>query len=417
MTGVLSRLFTLGRGDGRQMDYDEAKALAADKDGKVRRKLARRGDAQPEILYYLAKDGDEEVRRGIAANEATPVQADLLLSSDDDNDVRCRLAKKVAALAPTLSAEEQERVGDMVGQTLEALAEDQLTRVRAILAAELQAAENVSGAVIERLARDGEISVSGPVLENSPLLDDDLLLEIINSRQVQGTLAAVSRRKGLDPALADAIVETDETDAITALLSNSSVQIREETLDALVVRAESKEDWHAPLVARPKLSSRAVRGLAGYVAGSLLQKLERRNDLDAETVGAVYDAISRRLAEDAEPGEPLPEERAEAMHAKGRLDEGAVNKALGKGDRGFVIAALALASGLSRPAVQKVVSMASAKGIVAVVWRAGFSMGLAEQLQLRLGRISPDAMMRAGRRGGFPMSDEELDWQIEFFAS
>ena len=372
---------------------------------------------KPEILYYLAEDGHEEVRRGIAANEATPVQADLLLSRDRDDDVRCRLAKKVAALAPTLSTEEQERVGDIVGQTLEVLAEDQLTRVRAILVDELKSADQVPGAVIERLARDGEISVAGPVLVNSPLLDDEMLLEIINSRQVQGALAAVSRRQGLDPALADAIVETDETDAITALLSNSSAQIREETLGALVERAERKENWHAPLVARPKLSSRAVRGLAGYVAGSLLQELESRNDLDAETAGAVYDAISRRLAEDAEPGEPLPEERAEAMHAKGRLDEGAVTKALGKGDRGFVIAALALVSGLLRPAVQKVVSLASTKGIVAVVWRSGFSMGLAEQLQLRLGRISPDAMMRAANGGGFPMTDEELDWQIEFFAS
>jgi uncharacterized protein (DUF2336 family) len=417
MTGVLSRLFTLGRGDGRQMDYEEAKALAADQDAKVRRKLARRADAQPEILYYLAEDRDEEVRRGIAANEATPVQADLLLSRDRDEEVRCRLARKIAVLAPTLSAEEQERVGDIVGQTLEVLAEDQLIRVRAILVDELKCAEHVPGTVIERLARDSEISISGPVLENSPLLDDELLLEIINSRHVQGVLAAVSRRQDLGSALADAIVETNETDAITALLSNSSAQIREETLDELVERAERKEDWHAPLVGRPKLSGRAVRGLAGYVAGSLLQSLQSRNDLDAETAGAVYDAISQRLAEEAEPGEPLPEERAEAMHAKGKLNEGAVDTALGKGDRGFVIAALALASGLSRPAVQKVVSMASAKGIVAVAWRAGFSMGLAEQLQLRLGRIAPDAVMRAGRRGGYTMSEEELDWQIEFFAS
>ena len=416
MTGVLSRLFTLGRGDGRQMDYDEAKALAVNKDAAVRRELARRADAQPEILYYLAEDGDDEVRRGIAANEATPVQADLLLARDRDDDVRCRLAKKVAALAPTLSAEEQERVGDIVGQTLEVLAEDQLTRVRAILVDELKCADQVPGSVIERLARDSEISISGPVLENSLLLEDELLLEIINSRHVQGALAAVSRRKDLDPALADAIVETDETDSITALLSNSSAQIREETLDALVERAKSKDDWHAPLVARPKLSGRAVRGLAGYVAGSLLQDLQSRSDLDAETAGTVYDAISQRLADEAEPGEPLPEDRAQAMHATGGLDEGAVTAALGKGDRGFVIAALALASGLSRPAVQKVISMASAKGIVAVVWRAGFSMGLAEQLQLRLGRIAPDAMMRAAARGAFPMSDEELDWQIEFFA-
>ena len=416
MTGVLSRLFTVGRDDGRRMDYGEAKALAADKDGKVRRKLAGRADAQPEILYFLAEDGDADVRREIAANGATPVEADLLLTRDADDDVRCRLTAKVAALAPTLNDDERERVGDIVGQTLEALAEDQLTRVRAILADELKHAEGVPGAVIERLARDAELAVAGPVLENSPLLDDAVLLEIINSRPVQGALAAVSRRHGLDPALSDAIVERDESDAITALLSNSSAQIREETLDALVERADRVADWHAPLVARPKLSSRAVRGLADYVAGSLLRELESRNDIDAETAGTVYDAISRRLAEDAGPGEKLPEERAEAMHAQGRLDEGSVTEALGKGDRGFVIAGLALASGLSRPAVQKVISMASAKGIVAVVLRAGFTMGLAEQLQLRLARIAPDALMRAAD-GAFPMSDEELDWQIEFFAS
>ncbi len=416
MTSVLSRLFTVGRGDGRRMDYEEAKALAADTDGKIRRALAGRADAQPEILYFLATDNDDDVRREIAANEATPVQADLVLTRDGDDDVRCRLARKIATLAPTLNAVERARVGDIVGQTLSALADDQLTRVRAILADELKDADGVPGAVIERLARDGEISVSRPVLENSPLLDDEVLLEIINSGPVQGALAAVSRRHGLDPALADAIVGTDETDAITALLSNASAQIREETLDGLVERAQRVDDWHSPLVARPKLSSRAVRGLADYVAGSLLQQLESRSDLDAETAGTVYDAISRRLAEDAGPGEPLPEERAEAMREKGWLDEGSVTKALGTGDRGFVIAALALASGLSRPAVQKVISLASAKGIIAVVWRAGFSMVLAEQLQLRLARIAPDALMRAAD-GAFPMTDEELDWQIEFFAS
>ena len=417
MTSALSRLFTLGRGDGGRMDYEEAKALAANRDSDVRRELARRADAQPKILYFLAEDGDADVRREIAANEATPVQADLFLSRDADEDVRCGLARKVASLAPTLSTEEQERVGDIVGETLKVLAEDQLTRVRGILAEELRNTDKVPVEVIERLARDEEISVSGPVLENSPLLGDEVLLEIINSNHVQGALSAISRRAGLDSALSDAVVETDETDAITALLSNSSAQIREETLDALVERADRNEDWHGPLVARPKLSSRAVRGLADCVAGSLLQDLESRTDLDAETASAVLETISRRLAEDDEPDGPLPEERAEAMHEKGALDEGALAKALGKGDRGFVIAALALASGLSRPAVQKVVSLASAKGIVAVAWRAGFSMGLAEQLQLRLARIAPDAVMRPADGGGFPMTDEELDWQIEFFAA
>ena len=99
------------------------------------------------------------------------------------------------------------------------------------------------------------------------------------------------------------------------------------------------------------------------------------------------------------------------------LDEGAVNAALDRGERGFVVAALALKAGLSRSIVQKAVSMASAKGMTALSWKAGFSMAFAVQLQLRLARVAPSAVVKPAGGGAYPLPPDELTWQIEFFST
>lgn len=417
MTTVLSKLFSLRRRTGALMDYDEAKRLAADGKTAVRRKLAGRDDVQPEILYYLAEDDDAEVRRAAAANAAIPVQADLVLTGDGDADVRCRVARKVAALAPNLSAEERDRVGG-VTQVLCTLASDQLARVRRIVSEELKEAHDAPPEVIERLARDHDIPVAGPVLESSPLLGDELLLEIIHSAPIQGALSAISRRHGLGQDVSDAIVEADDRDTVTALLNNASAQIREETLDRIVERAETVGAWHEPLVTRPKLSIRSVRLLAEFVADSLVVKLQQRSDIDPQTARALSAATRDRL--ESEPGDATDDElteeaRAEALFAQGELDEKAVNAALDRGERGFVVAALALKAGLSRSIAQKAVSMASAKGVTALSWKAGFSMRLALQLQLRLARIAPSTTLKPAG-DDYPLTPDEMNWQIEFFS-
>ena len=334
MDGMLTKLFNFRRDDGALMDYDEAKRLAGNDKPGVRRKLAKRGDVQPEILYFLAEDSAPEVRREIAANASTPVQADLLLARDNDDEVRCHVATKISSLAPTLTDEEQARVGDLVTEILQTLAGDQVSRVRRILAEELKDTADVSPAVIERLARDDDLSVAGPVLENSPLLSDEILLEIIESPTVQGALSAISNRQGLDETLSDAIVRTSDEDAVTALLANSSAQIREETLDDLVDRSESVSAWHAPLIARPTLSSRAIRGLAEFVTDNLLDKLEKREDIAPELARSLSSVVRDRLDTDpdsdrpSKDGGPSDRERAQALLANGSLDEAAVNAAL-----------------------------------------------------------------------------------------
>jgi len=418
MSKLLSGLLSLGRKDGGAlMEYDDAKTRAADGNAGVRRKLAKRANVQPEILYFLAQDADPPVRGEIAKNPSTPVQADEILSRDGDEGVRCRIAEKIARLAPELSASERDRAGDIVTGILETLARDEAVKIRRVLANELKTAKGVSPSVIEQLARDHDEAVSAPVLKNSPLLSDAFLVEFIESGPVQAALQAISSRKSLTADVADAIVATDDEAVITTLLSNKSAQIREETLDRLVDSAADVNAWHAPLVARPALSAGAVTSLSRFVAESLLEKLKARKDLDPEVTEAIGEGVRRRMGSAADAGTDDPESAADKVRrlvAEKKLNEAAVKAAMLRGDRQFVIEAVAVLGEIGPAAVRKAFSLASAKGVVAMAWKAGLSAELAHQLQLRLAKVAPSEAIKPSG-GRYSLSDKDLDWQVEFF--
>lgn len=437
MNNLLRRLLGLGAGAASvSLSYEEARELAHHPDPKVRRSLAAREDVRPEILYYLAGDPSPEVRHEIASNRSTPPQADLLLAADADGEVRQVLAAKIARLAPDLSADEQDRLHRMTYEALVLLARDQIVRVRQIIAETLKDVADAPPEVIRRLAADAEMVVSTPVLENSPVLTDDDLLEIIESRPNPDALSAISRRRGVRARVAEAIAASDDTAAIAILLANRSAQIREETLDMLIDRAPGIETWHTPMVQRPQLSPGAASRLAQFVAENLLEVLNRRQDLPPETMAAVAATVRRRIDEDSGGGadiahrpardEPPPSghlvasdplQAARQMHQAGKLTEQVLAGALTTNDRDFVLAALAVRSGMPLALVRKIVATHSAKGTVALAWKAGLSMVFGVQLQSRLSHIPPSDVLKPKRDGGFPLTPEEMGWQIDFFSS
>jgi uncharacterized protein (DUF2336 family) len=418
--------------DEQPLSYEDARELARSADPDVRRKLACRRDLRPEILYFLADDPDPRVRRQIAANLATPVQADFYLAADADPSVRGDLAQKIARLAPGLSADERDRLRRMTYETLLLLARDQITRVRQILAETLKDVTDAPPELIRQLAHDSELAVASPVLEYSPVLSDEDLLEVIQSCPVVGALSAISRRKTVAASVADVIARTDDIDAIAVLLANPSAQIREETLDLLLDRAPDHEIWHGPMVRRPHLSARAATRLARFVADSLLQVLEQRSDFNAETKAAVAAIVRRRVEEggsdmaefrraDTENGEINGETtlaQIQRMYAAGKLNEPLVLSALAANELEFVICALAVCANVSVERVRKIAATQSAKGVTALAWQAGLSMAAAVMLQTKLAKIAPPDMVRP-RPGSpvFPMTAAEMLWQLEFFAA
>lgn len=274
MLDFLKKLRNLFRDD--PSPYGREKILAADSDPRVRKELAEREDIKPEILYFLAEDPDPLVRREIAKNKSTPRQADAMLVLDQDDSVRTVLAEKIARLTPDLNQTERDDIRAVTIGILEQLARDQLPNIRKILAETLKDVADAPPKVILRLAADEVLMVAVPILENSPVLTDADLLDIIAARPQSGALGAIGRRKGLSVGVSDGIVATEDKQAVAELLSNDSAQIREETLDRLIDGAQEEISWQEPLVNRPSLTSHAILRLAGFVAENYLTTLEQR---------------------------------------------------------------------------------------------------------------------------------------------
>ena len=228
--------------------------------------------------------------------------------------------------------------------------------------------------------------------------------------------------------ITDAIVATEDEGAISALLDNGSAQIREEALDGLVAAAIEVSAWQEPLVLRPWLPASAARKLAGFVASSLLDLLKARDDLDRETARLVAREVERRIEDAAEEtakkgiesaaadGETA-EKRAQCRFEAGKLDHQVLTRALNGGDRDLVRHGLALRADLPLSLIDHILAAHSAKGVTALAWKAGCAMRFASQLQLRLDGIAPNQVLNP--RGGtdYTLSDEEMDWQLDFFQS
>jgi len=410
------------------ISYEEAKSIAHDGDAKAREALASHDDIAPELLYFLAEDKAVTVRLAVAANPTAPMHADALLSRDADETVRAVLAEKIAGMAAS-GKWDSARLRELAHEALMVLAKDQVTRVRQVLSEALREVADVPPDVIRRLAWDVESIVSTPVLKFSPVLSDQDLIDIIRAKPSPGAVSAVSERDGVSGEVSDAIVETADTEAIALLLGNTSAQIREETLDRVIADAEKIDLWHMPLAMRPKLPSKAAVKIAQVVAEDALKRLQARNDLSIEATSAVRDIVLKRLGDgiallpedtggdDADSGMRLDDDdifdRAAADWAAGTLDEAALVRELNSGNIKFAKAIIAVMADVPIRIVERVRETQSAKGCVALSWRAGLTAKSSEIVQQKLGLVRPRDTLRAqGDR--YPMSDDDLTWQLEF---
>jgi uncharacterized protein (DUF2336 family) len=389
----------------------------------ARVRLAAGAGTEANLLTDLADDPSVTVRAALALNTAAPASVNGGLAHDRDDRVRILLARKLTSLVPTLSARDQARLSQETWDTLRALVADETARVRAVIAEAIKELPDAPRDLILRLAHDTEISVYEPVIRMSPLLATEDLVALVTMAPAAGSVLAVARRGDLESPVSDAIAATADSAAIHALLANRSAQIREATLDALVTRSVDHPDWHEPLVRRPSLPSRAARMLSEIVATHLLAELAARTDLPPALAEELRRRVAARVAPNApEPAAPIEMTaeaalaQAHALAARGELVEETLLAAARQGDACYLGALLAVAAGTPVSVVNRASSLRSAKGMVSLVWKAGFTMRVAIALQTVLARLAPEAVLTAGPGGGFPLAIEEMRWQLEFLA-
>lgn len=393
------------------LNADEALRLLEEYTRAEQDKLAGNTDAGADVLHYLAENGAAATRRAVAANPSASPESNRLLANDLDHNVRAELARKIGHLFPGLLAVEQQQLRDLTISTLEQLAKDEVTAVRAALAEEIAHHDCIPKSVITQLANDSAPAVCVPVLEHSPLLDDRDLIAIVVAGRASTVLSAVARRNRLSEDVSDAVAATLDVEAVSALLANTDAVIRTKTLDRIISNAAEVAEWHGSLVMRAELSAKSMRRLARFVASALIDDMACRAEIDEAT----RKHLKKKFADRKKVEEKTETAQFEAARKAGKVDETFVANAVENCRKEAVVKALAVLARVDEETVRRILDSRSAKAATSIVWRAGLSMRVALKLQTQVMRLPGRDLLPA--RGGidFPLTEDEMRWHLQIF--
>jgi uncharacterized protein (DUF2336 family) len=349
-------------------------------------------------------------------DEPFPLNEKEVIDLSGSDSVRATLASRLGKLLPSLHRERRDRVFDQTCLALERLAHDQAVIVRVALASAIKDVACAPPAVCLRLAQDVEASVAEPILRCCAGLTDGDLLSLLRGKPPSWALAAIAGRKQVSGPLSTALYQADDVTAIGVLLDNSGAEIPEDTLTDIVEDARQRPEWQGKLVRRPILPRRLALRLAAFVDQAALELLRGREDLDAATAREVVRVARRRIEwlQDTVTGEG-PDRRALRLYRRGTLDEAALEDALSWKQYDFVRAALALRAGIPPLLVDKILQSRSGRAVTALAWRADLTMRTAFTLQKELAGLPASQFVYPREGAGYPMTAEEMTWQLEFF--
>ena len=132
--------------------------------------------------------------------------------------------------------------------------------MRSDLAERLSNLGNAPRALVGQLARENEISIAGPLLRRSPLIDEQALIEIARLRG-QGHLLAISERPTLSPGLTDVIVQRGDREVVRRAAGNAGAAFSHAGYSMLVKRAAQDAVLTLAVGQRDDLSDAQLKAL------------------------------------------------------------------------------------------------------------------------------------------------------------
>jgi uncharacterized protein (DUF2336 family) len=296
------------------------------------------------------------------------------------------------------------------------LAWDEVLKIRVALASALKDQADAPPKIVGQLAKDIEREVSEPVLRYCMAISDEDLLEILKSHPASWAVQAIAARETVSENVSDAVIETQDEQGGLVLLQNNKASLGEKTLMAIVERAKDLPSWQKPLVRHKKLTAPLAKDLARFVDMSVRNLLLNRTDFDQATMEDISATVKRRLEfmqETEKSGGQLVTYIDRLIKEKKLTDE-LILDALATRESDFVKLCLARLNQASLETIEKILDLRAPKPVIAIVWRAGFSMRTALQIQKDLAKVQPKDLIYP--KGGFdyPLEEKDLNWQLEF---
>lgn len=204
---------------------------------------------------------------------------------------------------------------------------------------------NAPSRLIKRLANDAEIAVAGPVLNQSPRLNETDLCEIARAKG-NAHLLAISTRKHLTSPVTDILIDRGDNEVARNVASNETADLSDKGVTRLIEHSKSDETIGAGLYARSNEHSEV---LAAKFA---------REETQAEDA-RIKIAAAQRLVVTLMQTDELTESKIGAFAADNRYEE--------------LIAAIALMSRLNFQNIENMMHGKRLGGLTIVCKSLGFS--------------------------------------------
>jgi uncharacterized protein (DUF2336 family) len=201
------------------------------------------------------------------------------------------------------------------------LIEEIETKARAELSNRLAPVSNAPIEAVRRLAKDDDIAVAGPVLEQSPRVPDADLVDIAKSKS-QAHLLAISGRTGIAEQITDELVRRGDRHVVRGVADNRDAQLSDRSFTTLVSQAEEDGILAEKVGMRPDIPPRLFRDLLLKATEVVQQRLlaAAKPDTQAE-IRRVLARVSNEVATATTRDFSAAEHLIETLSTQGKLNE------------------------------------------------------------------------------------------------
>ncbi len=156
---------------------------------------------------------------------------------------------------------------------------------------------NAPANVIGHLSRNDDISVSGPVLEQSNLLSDPDLIEIAQTKS-QGHLSAIAGRASISTLVTTVLVGRGNDEVALKVATNSGAHISSNTYLSFIKRARNDEALTAAVAGRNDLPQEMFEQLVREATETVRQRLLAKSGPEMrERIAQVLSTIAARVSQ------------------------------------------------------------------------------------------------------------------------
>ena len=129
--------------------------------------------------------------------------------------------------------------------------------------------------LVRQMASDVS-EVAAPILEQSPLMTDEMLMRIISAEADTKKLEAIARRETITEAVSDALVETRVESVVRTVVLNEGAKISENTFDKIAERHSDSVAVMESLFERSSVPPAIVAKVIDKISDTMRGQLEEK---------------------------------------------------------------------------------------------------------------------------------------------